>query len=76
MRVTTETWHLDRLGQLSEFEQDCDTNSEQESNTGGCARVQSGFTRLQRRDLIRQSSNCVQLKSSEVYSWKRFTFAT
>ena len=32
--VTTETRHLDRLGQLGEFEQDSNTDSEQESNTG------------------------------------------
>ena len=31
--VTTETRHLDRLGQLGEFEQDSNTASEQESNT-------------------------------------------
>ena len=31
--VETKTRHLDRLGQLSEFEQDDNTNSEQESNT-------------------------------------------
>ena len=31
--VTTETRHLDRLGQLGEFEQDSNTDSEQESNT-------------------------------------------
>ena len=31
--VTTKTQHLDRLGQLSEFEQGNNTNSEQESNT-------------------------------------------
>ena len=31
--VTTETRHLDRLGQLGEFEQESNTGSEQESNT-------------------------------------------
>ena len=31
--VTTETRHLDRLGQLGELEQDSNTDSEQESNT-------------------------------------------
>ena len=31
---TTETRHLNRLRQLSEFEQDSNTNSEQESNKG------------------------------------------
>ena len=31
--VPTETRHLDRLGQLSEFEQDSNTDSEPESNT-------------------------------------------
>ena len=33
MRVTTETRPLDRLGQLGEFEQDSNTDSELESNT-------------------------------------------
>ena len=32
--VSTETRHLDRLGQLGEFEQDSNTDTEQESNTG------------------------------------------
>ena len=32
VRVTTETRQIDRLGQLSEFEQDSNTDSEQESN--------------------------------------------
>ena len=31
--VTTETRHLDRLGQLGEFEQESSTDSEQDSNT-------------------------------------------
>ena len=31
--VTTKTRHLDRLGQLGEFEQDSNTDSEQERNT-------------------------------------------
>ena len=34
MCVTTETRHLDRLGQPGEFEQDSNTDSEQKSNTG------------------------------------------
>ena len=33
--VTTEKRHLDRLGQLGEFEQDSNTDSELESNTEG-----------------------------------------
>ena len=32
-RVTTKTPHLNRLGQLSEFEQESNTDSQQESNT-------------------------------------------
>ena len=31
--MTTETRHLDRLGQLSDFEQDDNTNPEQKCNT-------------------------------------------
>ena len=31
--VPAATWHIDRLGQLGEFEQDSNTDSEQESST-------------------------------------------
>ena len=40
--VTAETRHLDRLGQLGEFQQDSNTDSEWESNTdSGSARNKS-----------------------------------
>ena len=35
--VATQTLHLDRLGQLGEFEQDSNTDSERPSNTDSCS---------------------------------------
>ena len=48
--VTTETRHLDRLGQLGEFEQDSNTDSEQESNTDSHSACFSLC--LQRKDVV------------------------
>ena len=41
--VTTETRPLDRLGQLGEFEQDSNTDSELESNTASVQRICVAF---------------------------------
>ena len=57
MCVTTETRHLDRHGQLSEFEQDNNTDSEQESNTDSHSARNKAHNR-------RRVSVCVQSKTA------------